>query len=251
MTGYLFDSKEGKRVARASEMPIDGYLQAPGGLYVSMNEMLNYAQCLLNQGAFKGRQVLTPESVNTLFTGQIIAPYGKGEAPQYALGWSIEAPCAEVPYQVVQHGGSMGTSNSFLALIPELNLGISVAENASSGIAPLVARMVIAECLGQDPEQVIEDLRIERAVDEIKGCYQSAYGMYQLSAAMKGGVLQADLETDDGSFSFPLCPVDWGKLAFAPYVLRSDQKARVIFHRNKDTGLVEFVSYDRFLYRRV
>ena len=251
MTGYIFDAKDGKRVAVASEVPIDGHLQAPGGLYVSMNEMLNYAQCLLNDGTFNGQQVLTPESVNTLFTGQIQTPYGAGDNPLYALGWSIEEPSIDTPHRVVHHGGGMSTSQSFMVLVPELNLGISIAENASTGIAPLVARIFIAELLGQDSEEVIEDLRIAKAIDDITGTYKSAYGMYDLTVGMKGGVLQCDLEIDDGSMSFPLNAVDVDKLEFATYSLRSDHKGRVVFQRNAQTGRVEFAAYDRFMYRRV
>ena len=250
MTGYRFDTKDGRVVLKESAVPIDGYLQAPGGIYTSMNEMLNYAQCLLNKGTFKGRRVLSPESVATLFKGQIITPYGEGQNPEYSLGWTVENPTEQVPHVVIQHGGGMETSQSFLALVPDLNLGIAVAENASTAIAPLVTRMVIAEQLGQDHQQAIEDLRIVEALKAIEGTYQSPYEMYSLKVSRKGVVLQADLETDDGSFSFPLIPKDLDKLEFTTYSLRSDNKARVFFYRNSETQQVEFASYDRFMYKR-
>ena len=88
MTGYSFSSQGDKMAAKASDMPIDGYLQAPGGLYVSMNEMLHYAQCLLNNGEFNGKQIISAASVPELFSPQIETPYGEGPKPHYALGWS-------------------------------------------------------------------------------------------------------------------------------------------------------------------
>ena len=250
MTGYLFDVKDGKSVAKESEVPMDGYLHAPGGIYASMNEMLNYAQCLLNQGEFGGRRLLSPDSVEQLFSGQISTPYGEGDNPQYALGWSIEEKSTKMPYVVIHHGGGMGTSNSFLILVPELNLAICAAENAGTGITPVICRAAIATVLGQEPEQVIEDLRIGKVLDEIEGTYKSAYNMYSLTIARKAGVLQADVETDDGSFSFPLLPSDIDNLEFSTYSLRANNKAKVVFYRNKDSQQVEFAAYDRFLYRR-
>ena len=74
--------------------------------------------------------------------------------------------------------------------------------------------------------------------------------MYSLTIARKGGVLQADVETDDGSFSFPLIPSDIDKLEFTVYSLKANSKAKVVFYRNKDNQKVEFAAYDRFLYRR-
>ena len=232
MTGYLFDIKNGKAVAKESEVPIGGYLHAPGGIYASMDEMLNYAQCLLNNGKFNGTQLLSAESVRHLFTGQISTPYGEGDDPQYALGWSIEEKSAKMPYVVIQHGGGMGTSNSFLILVPELQLSICSAETAGTGITPIICRAAIAIALGQEPQQVIEDLRISKVLDEIEGTYKSAYNMYQLTISRNGAVLEADVETDDGSFSFPLIPSDIDKLEFSVYSVSDHSKSNVVCYRS-------------------
>ena len=250
MTGYLFENKAGKNAAKESEVPIDGYLHAPGGIYASMNEMLNYAQCLLNNGEFNGTQLLSAESVAKLFTGNISTPYGEGDDPQYALGWSVEAKSEKMPYVVIQHGGGMCTSNSYLVLVPELQLAICAAENAGTGISPVICRAAIATALGQEPEQAVEDLRLGKLLDEIEGSYKSAYDMYSLKIYRKDGVLQADAEIDDASLSFPLLPSDIDNLEFATYSLKAGNKAKVVFYRNKDSQKIEFAAYDRFLYRR-
>lgn len=251
MTGYRFTKQGDKMAATQSDIPIGGHVQAPGGIYASMNEMLNYAKCLLNKGEFNGQQVLKPESVAELFSPQIETPYGEGDKPHYALGWSIESPSDAMPYRVIHHGGGMSTSQSFLLLVPELNIAIVAAENASTGITPLIARVVVAEALGKNPEQAIEDLRIGKVLDEIEGTYKSAHNLYTLTVGRKGGVLRVDLQTDDGSFSFPLIPSDLDKLEFSVYSLRANSKAKVVFYRNKDSGKVEYAAYDRFLYRRI
>ena len=251
MTGYRFQAENKKRVARESDLPIGGYFPPRGGLYVSMNEMLHYAQCLMNGGEYNGVQLLSPESVAALFDGIISAPYGEGEDPKYALGWSVESPTEAIPYTVIQHSGGMGTSSSFLIMVPELKLAVVTAENSSTGLIPVVVRAAIALAMEQDPEVVVEDLRLAKLVDEIKGMYQSAYGIYNMKVEVKAGILQADIEVDDGSVSLPLIPENLNALEFTTYSLRSKNKSRVQFYRNEETKNVEYVSYDRYLYRRV
>ena len=144
----------------------------------------------------------------------------------------------------------MGTSNSFLILVPALNLAVCAVENAGTGITPLICRAVVSTAMGQNPEETLEDFKIARALDEIEGTYKSAYNMYSLTVLRKAGVLQVDMETDDGSFSFPLIPSDIENLEFSVYSLRANSKAKVVFYRNKDSHKVEYAAYDRFMYRR-
>ncbi len=249
MTGYRYTTKDGKRRAVESEVPIDGALQAPGGLYVSMREMLNYAQCLLGKGVFKGRRILSEASLDLLFSGQISTPYGKGDDPKYALGWSVERS-EEVPYIVLHHGGGMETSTSFLMLVPEINLGVVAAENAGTGVCMTMCRALVQQVIGQDP-QGLEELRLAKTIEDISGIYKSAYGMYEFKVGLIGGILQADVETDDGAFSFPLLPGDMGELSFMVYSLRPGNKSRTEFLRDKLSGKISHVRYDRFLYARL
>ena len=249
MTGYLPDTKAGAGVVMESAMPMDGHLHAPGGLSVSMNEMLHYAQCLLNRGVYKGQRLLTEASIDKLFTGLISMPYGWSEDPQYGLGWSIDQPSAETPYTVIHHSGGMGTSIAQLLLVPELNLGIVATENGPTNIAPLVARSALALAIDQAPEDLLEDYKIISAIDAICGTYKTAYNLYSLTISQQGGILKLDGEIDDGPISFPLLARDIEKLDFAPYSLRSDNKAKIQFMRD-DQGRVAYVSYDRYLYRR-
>ena len=250
MTGYRFQSVAGKSSAIESDLPIGGYYPPQGGLYVSINEMLNYAQCLLDAGAYNGGHLLSHESVGVLFEGIVPTPYGEGSNPKYALGWTIEQPTKKLPYTLIQHGGGLGTSSSFILLVPELKLAVVAAENASTGVAPLVVRSALALLLDQNPEEVVEVLQISKVLRELQGSYKTAHGLYDLNIELKAGVLQADIEIDDGRFSFSLTPIDLKNLDFAAYSLRLESKSRMQFYRNQETQRVEFVAYDRYLYQR-
>jgi len=254
MTGYRFSSDSGKRAAKESDLPIGGYFPPRGGLYASMNNMLNYAQCLLNRGEYNGKQLLSSASVDSLFTGLISMPYGEGNDPQYALGWCIESPSEQTPYTVIQHAGGMGTSQSFLLLVPELQLAAVAAENASTGITPLAARTMLALAMDQVPEKVIDELRISKVLDDVLGTYKSAYDLYEFKLSLQSNVLQADVKTDDGTFSFPVLINDLASLSFKAYSMNMgdpNNRGKIQFHRNKDSQRIEFVSYDRYLYRRI
>jgi hypothetical protein len=60
----------------------------------------------------------------------------------------------------------------------------------------------------------------------------------------------ADAGNDDGNITIPLLSNDIANLVFKPYSLVSDNKNKIEFLRNKTTGKVEYVTYDRYLYRR-
>ena len=257
MTGYLFEPQagnSGKTAAKAHNVPIGGHVQAPGGLYVSMNEMLHYAQCLMDGGKYQGKQLLKPESVETLFQGIIATPYGEGNAAQYALGWSVEPPSEKTPHPVVHHGGGMGTSQSFLILVPALKLAVMAAENAGTGIAPIVGRSVLALAQDQEPDEVVDNLRVAKVLSEVMGVYHSQYTMYELKLSVQGTVVQADVHIDDGHFSFPVVIDDLDALTFSVYSVNpkgAQQPRKIQFFRDPETQKVAFASYDRFMYRRV
>ena len=251
MTGYRFESRDDGVHAMASDVPIGGNVQAPGGIYTSMTEMANYALCLLNNGEFKGQQLLSPASVALLFTPQMSTPYGRGADPQYCLGWSKDDKTEQMPHTVIHHGGCMLTSSSHLMLIPELNLSVAVAENSATGVCGMVADAVVATLLEQDPAAVIEDLKIINTVDEILGTYRSPHELYQLTLSRKNSMLWVDAQIDDGAVSFAMVSHDIDKLEFARYSLRADNKNKITLIRNQASGRIEYCTYDRYLYRRV
>lgn len=254
MTGYRFHPQGEKLAAQKSDLPIGGYFPPRGGLYVSTNEMLNYAQCLIDGGVYKNKRLLSQESIDMLFSGVVSMPYGEGSNPKYGLGWCVESPSKQTPYRVIQHGGSVLTSQSFLMLLPELKFAVIATENASTGITPLIARVATALALQQNPDNVIEDLRLAKVLREVRGNYRSPYDMHEFTVSIDDGVLKANIETTLSSVSFPLLVDDLEKLAFKAYSLRSnepDNSGKVQFYRHGDSPEVNYVTYDRYIYRRV
>ena len=66
--------------------------------------MAHYGQCLLNNGKYAHKLLLDPRSIEKLFTPQISTPYGRGDDPQYCLGWCKSSKTGQIPYEVIAHG---------------------------------------------------------------------------------------------------------------------------------------------------
>ena len=75
--------------------------------------------------------------------------------------------------------------------------------------------------------------------------------MYGFKAYRDKGLLRVDADIDDGAVSFALVAKDIDKLEFVVYSHRSDIKSKVVFLRDEVIGKVAYVTYDRYLYRKV
>ncbi len=248
ITGYMPKKEGDKMVPDKKPVPLYNYLNAPGGLYVSMEEMMHYAQCLLQKGSYKGIKLLSSHSFDELWTPRISSPYGYGKDPKYCLGWVYEEDY--YPYTFVHHGGGLGTSCANFSLIPEKKLGVSVGQNSCTGIVSIIGRAALSLLLDLDPMIHVEELKISQVVDEISGVYKSSHDLYELKIYLKGTVLFADIEVDDGFMSFPLIPKQLKDLSFTVCSTLPMMRESIRFVRDQTTKRVKFATYDRYLYRK-
>ncbi|UCC19756.1 MAG: serine hydrolase [Promethearchaeota archaeon] len=248
ITGYIHKGTEEKLQFEKPKLPFSKYLQAPGGIYTSMHEMLNYARCLLHKGVFKDKQIIKSESLDLLWTPQIKSPYGYGKDPKYCLGWVQEKDF--LGHTIYHHGGGLGVSTSFFGLIPEKNIAVSVAENDDSGISGLIGTCALMLMLGEDPEKISERLKILDIYEKIAGKYKSSLGLYNLEVTFKAFSIHIKVESDDGVFNFPLIIKDFDNLTFSLFSTVPSSLQEVKFYQNSTTGKVEYVTYDRYLYHK-
>ncbi|WP_457559167.1 serine hydrolase domain-containing protein [Candidatus Harpocratesius sp.] len=250
MAGYLPKLKDKKTVLTKAPVPVFNDLQAPGGLYVSMEDMMHYAECLLNKGRYNNIQLIQPNSVEELWNPVIPTPYGYGPQPKYCLGWVIDEGINGIPYTLIHHGGGLGTSCSFFAIIPELKIGISVAQNTCIDSVEKVGRAAIAYLLGQKPEIIFEDFRRIALLNEICGEYIAPYGMYSMKISEKKGIINAQLEIDDGALEFPLYLENFEKLQFVVCRSISPKPFYVQFYRDSKNNHIKFATFDRYIYMK-
>lgn len=250
MTGYR-PIKEGEKTAmKKFDVPIGGFLEAAGGIYVSMNEMMHYAQCLLQKGTYKGRKILQPKTIEKLWSPIIARPAGFTKNSKYCLGLALENDYFE-NYTLIHHGGGMDTSCAYFAFIPEANIAVSCAQNSCTGPVSVYPRVAISLLLGIDAESKIEFLKKSKLLEEVSGTYKSSVNMYDFTIALKGGVIYIDYEIDDGKFSFPVLINDIDKLQFKICNGLAESDSFVTFYRNKNTNKIEFVNLDRYLFKKI
>ncbi|UYP48636.1 D-aminopeptidase [Candidatus Lokiarchaeum ossiferum] len=246
IVGYLPKTQDGKQSLRRVNLSMYEFLQAPGGLNISANDMLKYAQLILNRGKWDGKEILTDEMFSKLWDPIISCPYGLTPEGKYALGWVIDD--SYLGTKLVHHGGGLGTSCTSLILAPDLNLGIYVGQNSCNISPSIIARYALAIILGKDPHQELKELQVEPILDEIQGKYYAPHDLYSAEILLEGGVLWAKLQIDDGSLKFPLIPKDILNLTFTLGLAQLPPVPKIQFYRDNNTGKISSVTYDRYLY---
>lgn len=248
ITGYLTKKKGDILVPKKNPVPMYEYLNAPGGLYVSTEEMMNYANCLLQKGIYKGKRLLTEKSIEELWTPIIPCAYGFGENPLYCLGWVRSDNYLST--ELIHHGGGLGTSCAHIALVPEHKIGIIVGQNSCNANPNIIIKTALSLLLDFDPMNEVEELKLEDIVSEIKGFYKSPHDLYSLKINLKKGILWADIEVDDGPMRYPIIVKDIENLEFVVCGVLPPIKQSIHFIRNSESNKVEFAIFDRYLYRK-
>jgi CubicO group peptidase (beta-lactamase class C family) len=249
ITGYLTEKKGDILVPKKKPVPMYEYLNAPGGLYVSTEEMMNYAKCLLQKGIYMGKRLLTEKSIEELWTPVIPCVYGFGEHPQYCLGWVKSDPYLST--EVIHHGGGLGTSCAHIALVPDHKIGIMVGQNSCNANLNIIVKATLSLLLEFDPMNEVVELKLEDIISEIEGVYKSPHDLYNLKINLKNGILWADIEIDDGPMSYPIIVKDIDHLEFVVCGILPPIKQNIHFIRNSKSNIVEFATFDRYLYRKI
>lgn len=248
MSGYISKNENSNSKLVNNRVPIDELLEAPGGIHVSMEEMMNYVECLLNQGEFRGKRILKPESIQKLWSPKLECPYGYTSEGKYGLGWVIDNDYFR--HKIVHHGGGLGTSCAHLMLVPELNFGVSIAINSCTLNTSLISQVVYALLLDKVPNEEIFAMKATHILKEIEGEYFAQYDMYSMKISNKGGFLKADLEIDDGKLSFPIMISNLDELKFKVCNSLLENEKCIQFMRDPQSHQIKFASFDRYLYRK-
>ncbi len=249
ITGYITEKKGEILIPKKNPVPLYEYLNAPGGLYVSMEEMTHYGQCLLKKGLYNGKRLISENSIKELWTPIIPCSYGFGEHPYYCLGWVKSDDYLST--EIIHHGGGLGTSCAYFALVPDHKVGVIVGQNSCNANPNIVIKAALSILLGFDPMREVDELKLEKIVNDIEGNYKSSHDLYNMQITLKKGILTADIEVDDGPISYPILLKDFDTLDFIVCGTLPPIKQKIHFIRNLKSKKVEFAAFDRYLYRKI
>lgn len=243
-TGYI-PTKDGKSI-RSSPFPYDTFLGGAGGILSTVNELKNYLEMLINEGKFKDKQIISKSSIEKLWTPVISTPYGGGKDPHYCYGWIREDDFFDKT--LIHHGGSVGVSSGFVAMIPDLKLFIIAGENDGICISKTISRAAFAILQNEDVEIADPVLKAKRIIKKLSGKYKTYRDIYSAEIFQKNLVLMATVEGDEGPVTFPLAPKDLDNLLFSIPSM-SKTFGDVKFEIDEKTGKIS-VSIDRYVYHK-
>ncbi len=148
---------------------------AAGGIVCNASSMVNWLQMLLDEGKNSANELIFSEQrLNEMWTSQTILPQSKYEKARnhshfrtYGYGWRKND---YLGYEMISHTGTLSGMQAYVALIPEMELGVVLLNNGSnSGARSAVMQTILRgfitdEKSDKNHEKIdwVEDYRLER-----------------------------------------------------------------------------------------
>ncbi|MDO5102279.1 MAG: serine hydrolase domain-containing protein [Lautropia sp.] len=190
-----------------------------GGLNASVLDLARFMQMVFAEGRSPaGGQILQPASVREMLRPQNTAVEMDEGGVQVGLGWHVDRRFAGGELSA-EHGGSTGTHNGMLRILPEQKLGVVVlansegAEELEHAVADEVLALAMAVKTGERQSYgVVPAKRSSRTLteaqkDTYEGWYAGVFGLAQIRR--EGGGLASRVMGRD----FELIPREDGAMA--------------------------------------
>lgn len=248
LTGYI-PSKENKPYKETTH-PFDKIVYAPGGLLSSVRDMQNYIIALINGGIFNKAQIINQSLIEQMWTPYIKTPYGFGDA-WYGFGWVIEKDF--LGYKLIHHGGDVGSSTAFLAMVPEKKIGVILGANSNASIVlGALARRFLAILLGKKPNEAETTLYTHRKLKSLTGKYQIYKGIEKMNISFEDGILYATIKDslDFTPMKLPLVLENIDDLKFYVPIAYPTKKIDVQFFIDEKTQKPHFI-FDRYYFHKL
>ena len=142
---YEYDLKK-KKINKMDFRNIDAIGPA-GSINASVSEMGNWLIMQLNDGRFKGKEVIGSSFLKETHTPQMIMSTNRNKEvfyQLYGLGWMITSYRGHTR---IAHGGNIDGFSADVALYPDDNVGIVVLANQNGSPLPSIVRNAIADRL--------------------------------------------------------------------------------------------------------
>ncbi|MFX0013265.1 MAG: serine hydrolase [Promethearchaeota archaeon] len=223
---YKMDEKEKQIVATSyyRENEIFGY--APGGLFSSVTELANLIILYLYQGSFQGNIIIDSEKVMAMQSihskettrsqlySSIIGYFGNA-----GYGYGLAVHENFFGYRLVHHSGSWIGASAWIALLPELKLGVVFLANKHPS-PRILALSTLAMLIGIDIDKDFPLFSYRNHLEKLTGEYELYKGVGKMKVISKGGILF--YQYDYWGINSPLIPVESEKkdlITFDYYLL--------------------------------
>ena len=235
MTPYFV--QEGKPVK--TEHTFDPYIYPGGGLICSVKEFSNFLIMLNNQGTFKDKQLVKPESIKKMFSISIKRPEGFFGETGYGFGIVLHHDFLGT--KLCAHGGSTGLSSANFAIIPELKIGVVTEANVGSHMGGPICQTVLAMLMEKNPEEEIPIIQIQEKMNTLAGNYETYKGINKVSIVLREGLLYVESEVLGMKRSTPLIPLDDKLESNEFYIYSMGNKTPVTFEIKENGKINLFI----------
>ena len=200
MTEFYIDNKSGKQIQiKSSDRNTGEFWLGPGGLVSSVTNVANYMIMLLNKGMFKDKQILSYEVLGLAFKEYFVEQfpyeeyfnfYGKNGQTSYGYGFFIQNDF--FGYTLVHHSGSSIGASSWIALIPEQNIGVIILCNKHPS-PRIFVHAILMLLLDINPYDHFPLLKIRTMYDNLEGKYETFNGLNKLEIKNTNNILTVNL----------------------------------------------------------
>jgi CubicO group peptidase (beta-lactamase class C family) len=230
---------------------LNGRLTSDGGLISTVDDMTAYLKMFLARGRANGAAILSPSSTQAMLGRYVALPqeiYPGGEAmPIGHYGYGLSTYPDFFGHTLAGHGGAVLVSTAHLAFVPDRDIGVVVLANGTGYALQHIAYFALASMLGEDPWQ-IPGLRVERALQQLEGRYETYQGTYGATVTRAGDFLMLKIENKLLSQTVPLVPLNLDPARPRFFTLTLGRRLLVDFHVRPE-GIE--VIYERYRMRRV
>lgn len=192
-----YESAVGSKTGKINKINYSGtkFISAAGGLFSTINELSNYAIMHLNDGYYKGNQIITSENLSQMQDFQFTESYPNadftafyGDYGKTGYGFGLAIHDNFFGYKLVQHSGSYMGSSAWFALIPEKKIGAVFLSNKHPS-PRMLAQVVLMMLLGKDPETDHNLLNIRAHHKKLTGKYETYRSLNKMQIISRGGAL--------------------------------------------------------------
>ena len=102
---------------------------------------------------------------------------------------------------------------------------------------------------GNNPED-LPYFKFRNIISSIEGTYKTYRDLYTVKVEPKGNMIMVHLENDDGEMDFPIQIRDIDNLVFTIPVGFPELQPKIRFKKDKKTGKIAQLVYDRYIYHK-
>ncbi len=185
---------------------------APGGLFSSVVELANLIIMYIHRGSFQGTEIIGSDKIAAMLSihsketakSQLYsATIGKFGEAGYGYGLAIHEDF--FGYRLVHHSGSWIGASAWVAMLPELQLGVVFLSNKHPS-PRMLALSALAMLIDINVKEEFPLFRYRDHLEKLAGEYKLYKGVGKMKLIIKGGLLQ--YQFDYWGIDAPLIPLE-------------------------------------------